>query len=271
MRAEREARAEPGTETRTGTDPKTGAGTGTEAEARAGAEPETGTGAGARAETRTRAGRRAAAVLMLVDLVLPIGLYYALRAAGVGYVNALVAGSLVPGTGMVAVLVRERRLDSVGLFMASAMLVSAGLAVVGGSPRFLLLKGALLMVMAGGWFLATARGPRPLALQFSRPLLEGRTGARDVSWDDLWSGSPRFRRVWRVSTVVWGVGALADAAVRVVIALAVPIDLAVGLSGLQYGAFSVLMLVIMNVYQARAGLHDPRSGLYLVPGAGRHR
>ncbi|MEU4409932.1 VC0807 family protein [Streptosporangium sp. NPDC023963] len=224
-----------------------------------------------RAETRTRAGRRAAAVLMLVDLVLPIGLYYALRAADVGYVAALVAGSLVPGAGTVVTLVRERRLDSVGLFMVSAMLVSAGLSVVGGSPRFLLLKGALLMVVVGGWFLATARGPRPLALQFSRPLLEGRTGARDVSWDDLWNGSPRFRRVWRVSTVVWGVGALADAAVRVVIALTLPIDLAVGLSGLQYGVFSVLMLVIMNVYQALAGLHDPRSGLYPTPGMGRHR
>ncbi|MFB9679629.1 VC0807 family protein [Streptosporangium vulgare] len=204
---------------------------------------------------------------MLVDLVLPIGLYYALRAADVGYVASLVVSSLVPGTGMVATLVRERRLDSVGLFMVSAMLVSAGLSVVGGSPRFLLLKGALVMVVAGGWFLATARGPRPLALQFSRPLLEGRVGARDVSWDDLWAVSPRFRRVWRVSTVVWGVGALADAAVRGVIALTLPIDLAVGLGGVQYGAFSVVILVIVNVYQARAGLYHPRSDLYLaVPG-----
>ncbi|WP_436761503.1 VC0807 family protein [Streptosporangium sp. V21-05] len=213
-----------------------------------------------------RAGRRAAAVLMLVDLVLPIGLYYALRAADVGYVTSLVVSSLVPGTGMVATLVRERRLDSVGLFMVSAMLVSAGLSVVGGSPRFLLLKGALVMVVAGGWFLATARGPRPLALQFSRPLLEGRVGARDVSWDDLWAASPRFRRVWRVSTVIWGVGALVDAALRVVIALTLPIDLAVGLGGLQYGAFSIVILVIVNVYQARAGLHHPRSDLYRVEG-----
>ncbi|MEU8377889.1 VC0807 family protein [Streptosporangium sp. NPDC048865] len=216
-----------------------------------------------------RAGRRAAAVLMLVDLVLPIALYYALRAADVGYVASLVVSSLVPGTGMVATLVRERRLDSVGLFMVTAMLVSAALSVVGGSPRFLLLKGALLMAVAGGWFLATARGPRPPALQFSRPLLEGRTGARDASWDGLWAASPRFRRVWRVSTVVWGAGALADAAVRVVIALTLPIDLAVGLGSLQYGVFTAVMLVIVNVYQARAGLHHPRSDLYA--GAGTHR
>ncbi|GAA3040785.1 VC0807 family protein [Streptosporangium longisporum] len=214
--------------------------------------------------------RRTAAVLMLVDFVLPIGLYYGLRAAGVGYVASLVVSSLVPGTGMVVTLVRERRLDSVGLFMTGLMLLSAALSFVGNDPRLLLLKGALLMVVAGGWFLATARGPSPLALRFSRPLLEGRTGDRRASWDELWETSPRFRRIWRVSTCVWGIGALADAAVRAVVALTLPIDLAVGLGGAQYAIFSVLMLVIMNVYQAYAGLHDPRSALYrpLRDGAG---
>ncbi|MGC5014499.1 VC0807 family protein [Streptosporangium sp. DT93] len=212
-----------------------------------------------------RTSRRTAAVLMLVDFVLPVGLYYALRAADVGYVTALVVSSLVPGTGMVVTLARERRLDSVGLFMTSLMLLSAGLSVIGGSPRFLLLKGALLMVLAGGWFLATVRGPSPLALRFSRPLLEGRTGDRRASWDELWETSPRFRRVWRVCTAAWGIGALVDAAVRTLIALTFPIDLAVGLGGLQYGIYSVVMLVILNVYQARAGLHDPRSALYRTP------
>ncbi|MEU4832574.1 VC0807 family protein [Streptosporangium sp. NPDC023615] len=209
-----------------------------------------------------RRDRRAAAVLMLVDLVLPVALYYVLRAAGVGYVASLVLSSLVPGTGTVVTLVRERRLDSMGLFMVSLMLLSAGLSFAGGDPRLLLLKGALLMVVAGGWFLATARGPSPLALRFSRPLLEGRTGARQMSWDELWETSPRFRRVWRVSTALWGAGALVDAAVRVVIALTLPVDVAVGLGGLQYGVFPAVMLVILNVYQARAGLHDPRSALY---------
>jgi len=35
-------------------------------------------------------------------------------------------------------------------------------------------------------------------------------------WDALWQAEPRFRRIWRVSSVMWGAGVLADAAIRVV-------------------------------------------------------
>ncbi len=36
-------------------------------------------------------------------------------------------------------------------------------------------------------------------------------------WDQLWDTSAQFRRIWRVCTLIWGVGMLADAVVRVVI------------------------------------------------------
>jgi hypothetical protein len=220
-----------------------------------------------KAGSKAKARRRRAATLMLVDFGLPIGLYYGLRAMGVGYLPSLLIGSLVPSAGMVVTLVRERKLDSAGFFMTVVMLASAGLSVISGSTRLLLAKDALLMVAVGGWFLVTVRGSQPLVLRFSRPLLEGRIGAREESWDDLWARSPDFRRLWRVCTVAWGVGSLVDAVVRVVIVYTLPIDLAVGLGGVQYGIFTVLMLVIVNVHQMRAGLHDPRSALYRQAGA----
>ncbi|MEV6866052.1 VC0807 family protein [Streptosporangium subroseum] len=215
-----------------------------------------------KAEPKARGRHRGAAILMLVDFGLPIGLYYGLRAMDVGYLPSLLISSLVPSASMVVTLVRERKLDSAGLFMTIVMLAGAGLSVISGSTRLLLAKDALLMVAVGGWFLVTARGSQPLALRFSRPLLEGRIGAREEPWDDLWARSPDFRRLWRVCTVAWGIGSLVDAVVRVVIVYTFPIDLAVGLGGVQYGIFTVLMLVIVNVYQMRAGLHNPRSALY---------
>ncbi|MGV9537466.1 VC0807 family protein [Streptosporangium sandarakinum] len=209
-------------------------------------------------------GRARAGLLLLVDLVAPAGLYYLLRAAGLGETAALLTCSLMPGAGMTLTFVRERRLDPVGLFMTGVTLAGAGLTLVTGSPRLILLKGALLMAVFGGWFLYSARGgdpvhgPRPMAMRLSRPLLEGWAVARWRPWDELWEHSPLFRRIWRVSTIIWGAGALADAAVRAVIAFALPVDLAVGLNGGLYALYSVLMLVIVNVYQARAGLFDRR-------------
>jgi len=54
------------------------------------------------------------------------------------------------------------------------------------------------------------------ALWFARPLLEGRKMYTVHDWDALWQAEPRFRRIWRVSSVMWGAGVLADAAIRVV-------------------------------------------------------
>ena len=75
----------------------------------------------------------------------------------------------------------------------------------------------------------------------SRPLLEGRRifdlpgRARirpaSTSWDEMWERVPRFRRIWRVCTVIWGSAILADAVVRVVMAYTLPIGLVPALGG----------------------------------------
>ncbi|GGL38405.1 VC0807 family protein [Planomonospora parontospora] len=215
----------------------------------------------ASAAARPGTSRRTALVLMLVDFVLPVVLYYVLRAAGADSFTALLAGSLLPGASTAAMLLRERRIDSAGAFMLVSMLAGAGLALVTGDPRLLLLKGALLMAGAGTWFVVTARGDRPLSAAFSRPLVEGRVVPRGETWEDVWERSPAFRRVWRVSTVIWGAGALVNAAVRACVVLLAPIDLAVGLGPVQHGAFGVAVLVVLNVYHFRVGLYDRRSGL----------
>src|SRR5665811_765994 len=78
-------------------------------------------------------------------------------------------------------------------------------------------RGALLTGVTGLWFIASLWGRRPLAYLFSQPLLEGRfRWPRD--WDGLWDRSPRFRRMWRNSSLLWGIGTLIDAALRVVMA-----------------------------------------------------
>lgn len=67
------------------------------------------------------------------------------------------------------------------------------------AARFLLAKEGWLTAVTGLWFLGSLRARRPLAYQFSRPLLEGRLGW-PADWDTIWRRAPRFRRMWRAAT-----------------------------------------------------------------------
>ncbi|GGP00802.1 VC0807 family protein [Wenjunlia tyrosinilytica] len=192
--------------------------------------------------------------MLVVDLGFPIVIYYVLRSAGVGNILALTVGSLVPATSSVITFARERKVDALGAFVTALMALSIAASLITDSPRFLLVKDGWLTGAAGMGFLATLRGRRPLAFTFSRPLLERQFSDSSGSWDELWERVPRFRRIWRVSTVIWGVGLLIDAAVRAVMAYTLPVDVVPALGGAQYGVFTVLMLVIVNIHQSRAGL-----------------
>jgi hypothetical protein len=61
---------------------------------------------------------------------------------------------------------------------------------------------------------------------------------------------------------MWGIGLLVDAALRVLMAYKLPVDVVPALgSGLLIGT-SLVLLVLVNIVQFRAGLFDPRSRLH---------
>ncbi|MEW9548582.1 VC0807 family protein [Nonomuraea sp. NPDC050783] len=200
---------------------------------------------------------------LAVDIALPIGFYYGLRSVwGLEEHRALVISSLVPGLSVVADLARGRRPDRLALFMTAMILASALISAFVHDVRFLLAKDGWFMAVAGLWFLSTARGPRPLAFVFTRFVLEGRVGPHREPWDVLWERLPPFRRIWRVVTVIYGMGLLVDAAVRVVMAYTLPVDAVPGLGAAQYVGWLVLMQVAINVYLVPSGLYSRWSPLY---------
>jgi hypothetical protein len=74
------------------------------------------------------------------------------------------------------------------------------------------------------------------------------------SWDELWELLPRFRRMWQVTTVIWGAAFLLDAAVRVVMAYGLPVDDVPALAGALWLVTFLLLQIITNVYLSRSGL-----------------
>jgi hypothetical protein len=197
------------------------------------------------ADARSRP--RRVALRLLVDVVAPLGLYYALRAGGVGVYLALLASTVLSAAISVGSLVRDRKLNGLSTYLTTMLLASVVVSVIAGSPRFLLAKEAWLTALTGVWFLVSLRAGRPLAYLYSRPLLEGRL-RWPGGWDELWDRFPRWRRMWRVSSLLWGIGTLADAALRVVMAYTLPIDSVPALGTALYAATAVVLIVVNNVY-----------------------
>jgi hypothetical protein len=91
-----------------------------------------------------------------------------------------------------------------------------------------------------------------------------RTGVR---WDELWATEPAFGRIWRVSTVMWGVGLLVDAAARVLMSYTLPVPVVPGLGGALWPVTFIVLQVVTNVYYHRAGLYRMLGASWISRGA----
>ncbi|MEO3808428.1 VC0807 family protein [Sphaerisporangium sp. B11E5] len=210
----------------------------------------------------TRYGGRRDGVLFLFDVAMSVAFYYVLRASGVGYEVALLVSSLVPGVSTVVEVRRGGRPNAMTVFVFTVVLVAAAISFASDNVRVLLARDGVCTAVFGVWMLLSARGPRPMVSVFTRMILDGRLGPGRPPWDELWERLPRFRRAWRVATVIWGVGLLLDSVVRIVMAVALPVDVVPGLNALQYAVFMVLMQVAANVYLVPTGVYNQWSPMY---------
>ncbi|MEU2872402.1 VC0807 family protein [Streptomyces olivoreticuli] len=191
---------------------------------------------------------RSLAANLGVNVAAPLLVFYGLRAAGVGQWWALLAGAVPPLLRAVAMAVRTRRIDSLGAFTLLLLALGAATSLLTGSARFLLAKDGAMTGAAGLCILATLLMRRPfIASVLMSVTAEERRAGLAANWRD----SPMFRHVMRVLTVVWGVGLIADAVVRIVLAYALPVDAVPLISNLQYVVAFLLLEGLSRVYGRR--------------------
>ena len=200
---------------------------------------------------------------MAVDIVAPIALFYGIRAAGGSVWLALVAGGVPPAISTVVGVLARKRIDLTGMVMLAALVVSAAFSLITGSPRALLARDGLVTAGWAGYMYLSLLARRPATFTVSRPLLEGRrvfdpatrhwVRPAHRSWDELWQQLPRFRWIWRVCTVIWGTAILADAVIRVIVAVALPISVVPAVGGALWPVTFIVLQVVTNIFFARSG------------------
>ncbi|MEU2982452.1 VC0807 family protein [Streptomyces hirsutus] len=187
-------------------------------------------------------------ITVVCDIVLPVGLYYVLRAAGTSEITALLLSGSAPALHTLHSAIRHRKLDSIGVFTVALLVVSALASLLTSDPRIALARNGLFTALAGVWLLITLFTARPFTYQALRTLLPGRA----AKLEQLWESDASFRRVWRGLTTLWAVGLLCDALLRLIMAYTLPIDTVPALDGVLYAVSWIVLQVITQIVLFRS-------------------
>jgi hypothetical protein len=185
---------------------------------------------------------------MGADIILPLAVYYGLHAFGADNWVALLASTIVAGARTIFVALRQRRLNPFSTLMLVVFGVGLLLAFVTGDPRLMILKDSVVTAVVGVFFLVSTLRGRPLTLEADRAWSPDR--AADIDRD--WREDPATRHGYRITSMVWGLGMLAEASLRVVLVFLLPVSVMVGLSSVMWIAAVVLLVLWTRWYSTKA-------------------
>src|SRR5215472_18626760 len=158
---------------------------------------------------------RSVAMVLLFDVAAPLIAYKLLQSAGMSTVTALVLSGIFPAVNVTIGAIRHRRLDVVGALVLTGIVAGSVLGLATHNARLVLMEGSVPTAIFGLGCLVSLRARRPLMFSFALEFV-GPDTANGREMTRLWQYE-EYRRVFRVITVVWGVGFLVEAAIRVVI------------------------------------------------------
>jgi hypothetical protein len=156
---------------------------------------------------------------LIVDAGLPAIAYQILSRHGVAAVPALSAGAIFPAANILRKFVEKRTVDLIGAIVLFFLAVGVITSLISGSVLFILIKESFITGLVGLLFLSSFLWKRPIIFYFARQLGGGDDAQRQAYWDDLWEQRAPFRHTMRTMTLVWGLGYVIEAILRVIIAL----------------------------------------------------
>ena len=197
---------------------------------------------------------RANVITVVFEVIVPMVLFYGLRAGGVSQWWALMAGVLVAAPYVGWTIARNRRVDLVALFTLSVLVLSVVLGLLSDDPRTLAIREgwtAALGGLFGLWMLVTVVVGKPAQLTLGRTVAEIKRGVEGAAaWAARWDTDARFRRGLRIDTAAWGAVLLANAVVHVVLVYTLPIDLISLVTTVEWFA-SLACLITWHVWYIR--------------------
>jgi hypothetical protein len=190
------------------------------------------------------------AKIAVFDIAGPLVAYSMLRSAGQSQVSALILSGAFPALGIVAGVIRRRRVDAIGVLVLAGIAVGSVLGLLSGNPRLVLVEGSVPTAVFGVLCLGSLWAQRPLIYRFALEFM-GADTQKGRDFESLWR-YPEFRRIFRLYTVVWGVVYLAEAAARIIIVETASTSTALAVSKVMPYAVAAALVAWMVAYGRRA-------------------
>ena len=165
-------------------------------------------------------------------------------------VVALSISSLIPAAFSIVRFVRNRRVDIMSMIILLSIVASIAAAVIGGSPQLLLIRESAFGALFGLAFLVSLLLPQPLFFYLARHFRAGNDAEKIAIFTAQFS-QPKFRTASRIITAVWGVGCLAEFALRVFFVFTLPVPVVLALSSVVFPAIYLTMAAWTFWYMRR--------------------
>jgi intracellular septation protein A len=186
--------------------------------------------------------------MCVLDVAIPLGLFYGLRLAGVNQWLALVLSGALPAVRLIYKILTEHQIEMLTLFTLSIVGVGTAVALLTPDPRLVLARESYITALLGLWMLSTLLAQRPFIFAATVRLMPEPAAEQ---WQRDWRDSSQFRKAMRVITIAWGCSFLADAAARVVMAYTLPVDIVPLLSVILLVVMLILVVVLSKEYGRR--------------------
>jgi hypothetical protein len=190
------------------------------------------------------------AKIAVFDIAGPLVAYSLLRSAGLSTVSALVLSGLFPAAGLALGMARDRRVDVVGLLVLLGIAVGTALGLASGNARLILLEDSVPTAVFGAVCLGSLWTKRPLMYRFAVQFI-GPDTPKGRDFADRWRYQG-FRHAFKVTTAVWGMAFLAEAAARIVIVESVSAGPALGISKVMTYVVAGVLIAWNIAYGRRA-------------------
>lgn len=154
--------------------------------------------------------------IAVFDIAAPIIVQSVARSHGASLTVALALSGAPPAAWILVSMMWRGRLDAVGVFVLTSIILATLIGLASGSGKLYLLDGAILTGVFGLVCLASLATARPLMFHFALESMGGLESPRGREFAGHWRYAG-FRRAFVVMTVVWGAAFVLQGAINATI------------------------------------------------------
>ncbi|KAJ3325856.1 hypothetical protein HDV06_002241 [Boothiomyces sp. JEL0866] len=165
--------------------------------------------------------RRGIMQMVLMNIIFPL-VIYAILEGKISLVLALALSGIPPALEGLYNVYKSKQMDAIAVMVIISIIFSIVVVLLTSDPKLILLKDSIQTVLLGLLFGTSVFMKENLIWRYNRQF-SGHNPETQREMDEKWK-NPRVKHVTNVLCIVWAVGFLIEAAIRIILIYTIPTD-----------------------------------------------